>query len=262
MQPMQTLIAAAGWTSFSGVFSTVFPAGRADRPAHLVRGGEPEAPLSRRFAALALALAALGGVLIGVVAHQLGGAGSDSRGSRAARVRGAAVWPAGLREAPEFALPDQAGRRLALASLRGRPVILAFMDSQCHQECPLEGRALATAFRMVRRRRAPSRRRGQRQPLGRHAGLGAPRDQALRPGGFRMALAARLTGEAGAGLAQVRDRSAAHEGRHRTHRRDLPDRCERLRAGRHGLPVLAQLGRQRPRSPGGRRKLVLTPRAP
>jgi hypothetical protein len=25
MQPMQTLIAAAGWTSFSGVFSTVFP---------------------------------------------------------------------------------------------------------------------------------------------------------------------------------------------------------------------------------------------
>ncbi len=25
MEPMQTLIAAAGWTSFSGVFSTVFP---------------------------------------------------------------------------------------------------------------------------------------------------------------------------------------------------------------------------------------------
>ncbi len=25
MQPIQILIAAAGWTSFSGVFSTVFP---------------------------------------------------------------------------------------------------------------------------------------------------------------------------------------------------------------------------------------------
>jgi hypothetical protein len=25
MQPMQTLTATAGWTSFSGVFSTVFP---------------------------------------------------------------------------------------------------------------------------------------------------------------------------------------------------------------------------------------------
>jgi ABC-type transport system involved in multi-copper enzyme maturation permease subunit len=25
MQPIQTLIAAAGWTSFSAVFSTVFP---------------------------------------------------------------------------------------------------------------------------------------------------------------------------------------------------------------------------------------------
>ncbi|HKI66141.1 MAG TPA: SCO family protein [Solirubrobacterales bacterium] len=105
--------------------------------------------MSRRFAALALALAALGGVLIGVVAHQLRGAGSDGRGSGAAQVRGAAVWPAGLREAPEFSLPDQAGRRFALGSLRGRPVILAFMDSQCHQECPLEGRALAAAFRMV-----------------------------------------------------------------------------------------------------------------
>jgi protein SCO1/2 len=54
-----------------------------------------------------------------------------------------------------FALRDQAGRRLSLASLRGRPVILAFMDSQCHQECPLEGRALAAAFRTVPRPERP-----------------------------------------------------------------------------------------------------------
>lgn len=105
--------------------------------------------MSRRFAALALALAALGGALIGVVVHQLGSGGAAAEGSGAARVRGQAVWPAGLREAPEFSLPDQAGRRLALGSLRGRPVVLTFMDSQCHQQCPLEGRALAAAFRMV-----------------------------------------------------------------------------------------------------------------
>lgn len=105
--------------------------------------------MSRRFAALALALAALGGVLIGVVVHQLGSGGADAKGSTSARVRGQAVWPAGLREAPEFSLRDQAGERLALGSLRGRPVILTFMDSQCHQECPLEGRALAAAFRKV-----------------------------------------------------------------------------------------------------------------
>jgi protein SCO1/2 len=104
--------------------------------------------LSRRFAVLAIGLAAIGGVLIGVVVHRVS-AGSDGGGSGTVRVRGQAVWPAGAREAPEFALPDQDGRRLALGSLRGRPVILTFMDSQCHQECPLEGRALAAAFRMV-----------------------------------------------------------------------------------------------------------------
>jgi protein SCO1 len=111
--------------------------------------------LSRRFAAVAIALAALGGVAIGVVVHQLGSGGADAKGSTSARVRGQAVWPAGLREAPQFSLRDQDGERLALASLRGRPAILAFMDSQCHQECPLEGRALAAAFRMVPRAERP-----------------------------------------------------------------------------------------------------------
>ncbi len=66
-----------------------------------------------------------------------------------AEVRGQAVWPEGLRRGPDFSLPDQAGRLFSLTSQRGRPVILTFMDSHCHQECPLEGRALAAAFRMV-----------------------------------------------------------------------------------------------------------------
>ncbi len=111
--------------------------------------------MSRRFALATIALAAVAGVAIGVVVHQLGDGGSDAKGSDAARVRGQAVWPAGLRQAPEFSLPDQAGRRFTLASLRGRPAILAFMDSHCHQECPLEGRALAAAFRMVPRAERP-----------------------------------------------------------------------------------------------------------
>jgi protein SCO1/2 len=106
--------------------------------------------LSRRVALAVLALAAVGGVLIGVVVHRLGNGGSaGAKGAGAARVRGQAVWPAGLRQAPEFALRDAAGGRLALGSLRGRPVVLSFMDSRCHQQCPLEGRALAAAFRML-----------------------------------------------------------------------------------------------------------------
>jgi cytochrome oxidase Cu insertion factor (SCO1/SenC/PrrC family) len=105
--------------------------------------------LSRRFAIAAVVLAAIGGVVIGVVVHRLSAGGSDAKGSTEARVRGQAVWPAGLRQAPEFALREAGGSRFALGSLRGRPLILAFMDSQCHQQCPLEGRTLAAGFRMV-----------------------------------------------------------------------------------------------------------------
>jgi protein SCO1 len=111
--------------------------------------------VSRRFALFAIALAAVAGIAIGILVHQLTGGGADARGTAASRIRGQAVWPTGLRQAPEFSLPDAAGGRLALGSLRGRPLILAFMDSHCHQECPLEGRALAAAFRMVPRADRP-----------------------------------------------------------------------------------------------------------
>lgn len=97
---------------------------------------------------MTVAVAALAGITLGIGVHRLTGGGSG--GARpVAEVRGQAVWPEGLRRAPGFSLPDQAGRPFSLASLRGVPVILTFMDSYCHQECPLEGRALAAAFRMV-----------------------------------------------------------------------------------------------------------------
>jgi protein SCO1/2 len=103
--------------------------------------------VSRRFAVGALAIATLGGVALGIAAHRLT---ADSPPAHpAAEVRGQAVWPVGLRRAPGFSLPDQSGKLFSLASLRGRPVILTFMDSQCHQECPLEGHALAAALRTV-----------------------------------------------------------------------------------------------------------------
>ena len=87
------------------------------------------------------------GVLLGLVvrSHTSGSAEPQQR----PEFRGAAVWPSGRRPAPDFALPDQAGRPFALSGLRGRPVILTFMDSRCHQECPLEGRALAAGLQQV-----------------------------------------------------------------------------------------------------------------
>ena len=96
-----------------------------------------------------IAGAALVGILFGLGLHILSARGASDQGSPAASVRGQAVWPAGLRMAPDFSLRDSEGHTFSLASIRGQPVILTFMDSQCHQQCQLEGRALAAAFRMV-----------------------------------------------------------------------------------------------------------------
>ena len=59
---------------------------------------------------------------------------------------GDAIWAAGSVAAPAItALRDQSGRSFSLASLHGHPVAMAFFDSHCHQECPLEGKQLAAA---------------------------------------------------------------------------------------------------------------------
>jgi protein SCO1/2 len=110
--------------------------------------------VSRRRAIGVLAAVALAGIAIGIGVRNLS-AGSPGPAHDGFGLQGQAIWPAGLRRAPGFSLPDQSGRTLSLASLRGRPVILTFMDSRCHQECPLEGHALAAALRQVPRAERP-----------------------------------------------------------------------------------------------------------
>src|SRR5581483_12516451 len=39
--------------------------------------------------------------------------------------------------APAFTLSDQNGDQVSLASLRGHPVVLSFMDTDCPSGCPL-----------------------------------------------------------------------------------------------------------------------------
>lgn len=97
---------------------------------------------------LAVAGAAVVGVLLGLGLHRLTG-GGKSIANPAAEIHGQAVWPAGLRQAPNFSLMDSKGRRFSLASLRGRPTVITFMDSKCHQVCPLEGRTLAAGLLRV-----------------------------------------------------------------------------------------------------------------
>ncbi len=52
------------------------------------------------------------------------------------------TWRAGQRLAPNFVLRDQQGRKVSMASYRGRSVILTFVDPLCRNLCPLEAHLL------------------------------------------------------------------------------------------------------------------------
>jgi cytochrome oxidase Cu insertion factor (SCO1/SenC/PrrC family) len=57
----------------------------------------------------------------------------------------AATWGALRKPAPPFALHDENGRPFSLASLRGRPVVITFIDPLCRDYCPTEAKRLADA---------------------------------------------------------------------------------------------------------------------
>ncbi|MDQ6856518.1 MAG: SCO family protein [Candidatus Dormibacteraeota bacterium] len=46
--------------------------------------------------------------------------------------------------APDFSLPDQLGQSISLSSLRGKEVLITFMDPQCTAQCPLMGQELGS----------------------------------------------------------------------------------------------------------------------
>jgi cytochrome oxidase Cu insertion factor (SCO1/SenC/PrrC family) len=124
-------------------------------------GVAPEPRRSRpplRALAIVAAVAICVGLGIGLAVHALRGKGRGSPPRLSARANGEpivrmrnglygeATWAAGARPAPQInTLSDQRGQPFSLSSLRGRNVAMVFFDSHCHQECPLEGRALARA---------------------------------------------------------------------------------------------------------------------
>jgi protein SCO1/2 len=59
----------------------------------------------------------------------------------------AATWGRGEQRAPAFALRDEHGRPLSLASLHGRPVLITFIDPLCRNLCPTEAQHLSDAVR-------------------------------------------------------------------------------------------------------------------
>jgi len=101
----------------------------------------------RRLAAAASVLLIVSGAALALAATRYApgsGAGATARG---AAVNGDAVWKAGTRPAPSFDLTDQRGRSVSLASLRGRPLLLTFLDSKCTTLCPIVGHQLGVVER-------------------------------------------------------------------------------------------------------------------
>ena len=65
--------------------------------------------------------------------------GSPYRGS---------IPPPGIR-APNFTLRDYRGAAVAMRSLRGRVVVLSFVDSKCTEKCPIVTSVIAQALRRL-----------------------------------------------------------------------------------------------------------------
>lgn len=102
--------------------------------------------MTPRRALIALACLAVAGVVAGVA---IGALRHRSALLAVPEFHGQASWPAGARPAPSFALHDQHGTLVSLHSLRGRPVLLTFLDSRCRQECPVAGRELGSILRRL-----------------------------------------------------------------------------------------------------------------
>jgi len=100
--------------------------------------------------------AALAGVAGGVVLHFAFGNRSSAPAAVVPAFHGAQSWGREQRRAPGFALRDQDGRRVSLASLRGRTVLVTFLDSHCRQQCPLAGRELGSIVRSLPRADRPA----------------------------------------------------------------------------------------------------------
>ena len=137
--PEQARPSTRGNRWFLGVLVALVAAAVAIAVAALWRRGR-----AGRALAAAIGAAVLVGVLVGVVLAMARPAPSPSTAATIDR-HGAPTWAVNLmgllwldrKTAPSFSLVDQRGRRISLTGLRGRVIVLEFMDSRCTNLCPI-----------------------------------------------------------------------------------------------------------------------------
>ena len=100
----------------------------------------PGRPRRRVVPALAVALAALVGGLAGVAI-------AAQRHHAVALPDLMSLSPVPPRAAPAFTLTDQDGRSVSLAGLKGRAVVVEFMDPRCTDICPIVSQEFRLAYR-------------------------------------------------------------------------------------------------------------------
>ncbi|MBS1895166.1 MAG: SCO family protein [Actinobacteria bacterium] len=91
-----------------------------------------------------LAPLAIGAVALGLIVSGCGGGGSTNAAVTLPQVAGADAVPA--RPAPPISLTDQYGKRIDLAKLKGRSVLVAFLYTHCTDLCPIVAGKLHTAY--------------------------------------------------------------------------------------------------------------------
>lgn len=96
-----------------------------------------------------IAIALLVVVGAALAAALLATGGSDSASDGGERFEGAAL-PAGLR-APELDLEDEEGEDVRMAALRGDPVVVTFLYSNCDDSCPTQAQQVKGALNELER---------------------------------------------------------------------------------------------------------------
>jgi cytochrome oxidase Cu insertion factor (SCO1/SenC/PrrC family) len=134
---------AAGAADAGPAAAAVPAAGWRDR----LRPGQLARALGTASPRTVAAVGALGVAIIGVVPMMAASASTTASPLVAEALDGSSA-PLNFR-APAFQLTNQAGRQVSLASLRGKVVLLTFLDPVCTSDCPLIAQEFRQADRLL-----------------------------------------------------------------------------------------------------------------